>query len=165
MSNTFQLLTQELKDKTFRFARQILQNKEDAQDVVQDLFEKLWRKRSELAAYENVEAFAIQAVKNMCLDKLKHEQRKLKKMQEVELPTSTQDNTYEQQETVETLRKLMGTLPEKQRLVVHLREMEQMEFEEIAQALDMDINAVRMNLSRGRKALRTAWIKTMNYGL
>ena len=61
-------------------------------------------------------------------------------------------------------RKLINNLPEQQRLIVQLREIEEYEFSEIAQVLEMNETAVRVALSRARKTLREQLEKTHNYG-
>lgn len=57
-----------ISNKLLRFAFQILQNEEEAKDVLQDVFLKLWQKRDELGKVENLEAFAIRMIRNRCLD-------------------------------------------------------------------------------------------------
>jgi RNA polymerase sigma-70 factor (ECF subfamily) len=66
---------------------------------------------------------------------------------------------------VEILHKVMQNLPEMQRAVLHLREIEQYEFDEIAEVLGIEVNAIRVNLSRARKKMRDELLKYRNYGL
>jgi RNA polymerase sigma-70 factor (ECF subfamily) len=63
------------------------------------------------------------------------------------------------------LKSFIQELPDKQRMVLHLRDVEGCDFQEITEIMEIDINAVRMNLSRGRKTIKERLIKTMNYGL
>jgi RNA polymerase sigma-70 factor (ECF subfamily) len=60
-----------LKDKLYRFSKQILADDMDAQDAVQDVLMKLWTVKDELQRYESIEAFAMTMTKNRCLDKLR----------------------------------------------------------------------------------------------
>ncbi len=154
----------DLKDKAFRFALSILKQSDQAQDVVQDLFEKLWKKHHELHAYQNIEAFSMKMVKNMCLDKLKHEQTKQSKLAMLEANPSHSEN-YTNKDTIEHVQNLIGALPPKQKMMMHLRDIEGLEFDEIAEIMDMEIDAVRMNVSRARKAVRVNLLKLMNYGV
>ena len=62
-------------------------------------------------------------------------------------------------------RSIISKLPEKQRLAIHLRDVEGYEIEEIGEVLGIDENSVRMNLSRARKSVRTELIKAINYGV
>lgn len=167
MSQEFNKQVGLLTDKIFRFARKMLNDHEAAQDVVQDFFEKLWKMRSRLGQYENLEAFSMKVTRNMCLDRLKHEKMK---MQKQDMIATTGESTvagddFTTKDTDQLIKKLVSELPEKQKMALHLRDVEGFEFKEIAEALDMDVNAVRMNLSRGRKAVRDQLTKTMSYGL
>ena len=60
-----------ISNKLLRFANQILQNEEEAKDVLQDVFLKLWQKREELVKVENLEAFAFRMTRNRCLDMIR----------------------------------------------------------------------------------------------
>ena len=57
-----------MSSKLLRFALQILQDEEEAKDVLQDIFLKLWQKRDELEKVENLEAFVLRMIRNRCLD-------------------------------------------------------------------------------------------------
>jgi len=57
-----------LCNKLLRFAFQILQDEEEAKDVLQDIYLKLWQKRDDLGKVENMEAFAMRMIRNRCLD-------------------------------------------------------------------------------------------------
>ena len=61
--------------------------------------------------------------------------------------------------------KLMAELPDKQRIAIHMRDIEGYEIEEIANLLESDEASVRVNLSRARKSIREQIIKLMNYGV
>jgi RNA polymerase sigma factor (sigma-70 family) len=168
MSNQFDIHFLAIKDKAFRFALKILSNKyEDAQDVVQDLFEKLWEMRENLSKYDNLEAVSMKMTKNLCLDRLKHEKMKAQKHSNLLLDRDfniTEPN-FDKTNATEIVKRLIDQLPEKQKMIIHLRDVEGFEFSEIAETMEIDINAVRMNLSRGRKTVKEQLLKTMNYGL
>ena len=74
------------------------------------------------------------------------------------------DQQIEHQNTLQWVEKLIGNLPEQQRLILQLREIEEYEFSDIAQVLEMNETAVRVALSRARKTLRLQIEKTHNYG-
>ena len=58
------------KDKVFRLAKRLLVSTAEAEDATQELYFKLWKNRSKLKDYKNVEAFAMTMTKNFCFDKL-----------------------------------------------------------------------------------------------
>src|SRR5690606_7701010 len=71
----------------------------------------------------------------------------------------------EDRDTWQWAEKIMSTLPEQQRLILQMRDVEQYEFEEIAKIMEMNETAVRVALSRARKALRDELTKMHNYGI
>ena len=60
-----------MKNKLFRMALRLLKSTAEAEDVVQEIFLKLWSKRETLKEYRSIEAFSMTMTKNLCLDKLK----------------------------------------------------------------------------------------------
>ncbi|MDF1549191.1 MAG: sigma-70 family RNA polymerase sigma factor [Bacteroidales bacterium] len=156
-----------LKDKLFRFARRIINNTDDAEDVVQELMIVLWNKRTELKKFKNIEAYAMRSVKNMSIDKLKHYKVRQDKMQDIKdiNPQIYNDLSNEKNEMSKLIRTAIEGLPEKQKLVMHLRDIEGYSFEEMETVLEMNIVALRVNLSRARKQVKEQILKIVNYGL
>ena len=75
------------------------------------------------------------------------------------------DNETTTNDMATLTRKLMAELPDKQRIAIHMRDIEGYEIEEIANLLESDEASVRVNLSRTRKSIREQLIKLMNYGV
>ena len=71
----------------------------------------------------------------------------------------------EYQDSVSQVHKLIEKLPEKQKLVIQLRDVEEYDFEEIGKMLDLKPTAVRVALSRARKTIREELVKQHNYGI
>ena len=167
MSKEFNILVSAVRDKIFRFALKILSNNyEEAQDVVQDVFEKLWKMKNNLHQYKNLEALSMKMTKNLCLDRLKHEKIKAQKIKmNIDLIISMSNNNYDEKNIAEIIKGLISQLPEKQKMIIHLRDVEGFDLNEIADIMEININAVRMNLSRGRSTIKEELVKTMNYGL
>jgi RNA polymerase sigma-70 factor (ECF subfamily) len=63
------------------------------------------------------------------------------------------------------VKQIIAGLPDLQRTIIHLRDIEQLEYEEIATATEMNVNAIRVNLSRARKKVRDEILKIQNYGI
>ena len=152
-----------LKDKLYRFALSILNSKEDAEDIVNELFMKLWSRRNKLDNYKNIEAFCMQSVKNNCLDKIKHWKVKRTVQKELQPNDSYEHDTVEQKDMSFIIKQSINALPEMQKMVMHLRDIEEYELNEIAEVLEIDINAVRVNLSRARKKVRQQIQKLLSY--
>jgi len=155
------------KDKVFRLAKRLLVSTEEAEDATQELFFKLWRNKEKLAEYNNVEAFAMTMTKNYCYDRLKSKQASnltLVHSNYKEKDTSL-DKKVEYRDTVSQVHKLIETLPENQKIIIQLRDIEQYDFDEICKMVDMKPTAVRVALSRARKTIRQELIKQHNYGV
>ncbi|MEQ6124012.1 sigma-70 family RNA polymerase sigma factor [Pseudotenacibaculum sp. MALMAid0570] len=155
------------KDKVFRLAKRLLVSTEEAEDATQELFFKLWRNKEKLSDYKNVEAFAMTMTKNYCYDRLKSKQASnltLVHSNYKEKDTSL-DKKVEYRDTVNQVHKLIENLPEQQKLIIQLRDVEQYDFDEICKMLDMKPTAVRVALSRARKTIRQELIKQHNYGV
>ena len=155
------------KDKVFRLAKRLLVSTDEAEDATQELYLKLWTNKNKLAEYKNVEAFAMTMTKNYCLDQLK-----AKRSNNLTLVHSNyKDNNISLQRTVELndsiskVHEFIEKLPEKQKLIIQLRDIENYDYDEIGKILDLQPTAVRVALSRARKTIREQLIKQHNYGI
>tara|TARA_B100000963_G_C22354610_1_gene548870 strand:- start:44 stop:553 length:510 start_codon:yes stop_codon:yes gene_type:complete len=156
-----------LKDKVFRFAKRLLISTEEAEDATQELFFKLWRNKEQIADYNNIEAFAMTMTKNYCYDRLKSKQAsniRLVHNNYKEKETSL-EKKIEFIDTIDIMHSLIESLPEQQKLIIQLRDIEQYEYQEICHILDMKPTAVRAGLSRARKKIREQLTKQYNYGV
>ena len=155
------------KDKVFRLAKRLLVSTEEAEDATQELYFKLWKNKEKIAAYKNVEAFAMTMTKNYCFDRLKSKQASnltLIHSNYKEKETAL-EKKIEHTDSVNQVHLLIDKLPEKQKLVIQLRDIEQYDYEEIGKMLDLKPTAVRVALSRARKTIREELIKQHNYGI
>ena len=155
------------KDKVYRLAKRLLVSSEEAEDATQELFMKLWNRRDKLSSYKSVEAFAMTMTKNYCFDRLKSKQASnlsLVHSNYKENGTSL-DRKTELNDSVSIVHQLIAKLPEQQRMIIQLRDVEDYEYEEIGKVLDIKPTAVRVALSRARKTIREQLIKQHNYGI
>lgn len=148
------------KDKMYRFAKHILSDEEEAFDLVQEVMLKLWQKKDELQHIQNVEAFALKCIRNGAMNKIK--KAKVVQLYQREQTEGVQKEKYPSL-TKELILKLIQDLPEKQRLVMHLRDIEEYEVQEIGETLDMGENAVRVNLMRARQKIKGQLQKIFDY--
>jgi RNA polymerase sigma-70 factor (ECF subfamily) len=167
--NTFNKAIWPIRDKLYRFAFRIVQNATEAEDVVQEVFSKLWRTRKSWEQIDNIEAWSMRMTRNMALDHLRA--RKYRRTEDVaEMPAVSTDRStpleeVQQQDTFERVSRLIAELPENQRLVIHLREIEELSYQEICETLDMPMTQVKTNLFRARNALKDALLKQESYGI
>ncbi len=149
-----------LKNEMYRFAKRFLVSSDEAEDLVQDLMLKLWQKKDELAEV-NIRSYALKCVKNECLNKLKHETVKQGfvdlQIHRSELYKMDVNNLREK------IISFINELPEKQKMVIHLKDVEEYEVSEISEILEMEENAVRVNLMRARQKVKEQITQLMNY--
>lgn len=164
--HTFLNIINPVKDKMYRLAIRLLTSKEAAEDATQEVILKLWSRRGKFKDYANIEAFAMTVTKNYCLDQLK-----LKQNNNLRIVHQNYESNYTSLETeveinneMEWLAKIVKTLPEQQKMIFQLRDIEQYEYEEIAEVMDMNHTAIRVALSRARKSIREHLLKKHNYG-
>jgi RNA polymerase sigma factor (sigma-70 family) len=158
-----------VNQKLLRLSFRFLGNFQEAEDIVQEVYMKLWAMRDKLHNVNNLEAFSITVTKNLCLDKLKA--RRTVSL-DAQLTTMTNremlgDNPHQQsenREAVAIIKQIIDTLPEQQKNVIILRDIEQYDFEEIQNITGLDINYIRVNLSRARKYVREELTKFHAYG-
>ncbi|WP_242132003.1 RNA polymerase sigma factor [Aestuariivivens marinum] len=155
------------KDKVFRLAKRLLISTEEAEDATQEILLKLWNNKTKIEGYKNVEAFSMTMTKNFCLDKLKSKQAQNLKIvhSNYEDKQTALQKQVELNDSVNWVGKIIEELPEQQRLIIQLRDIEEYDFDEIADMLGINNTAVRVNLSRARKTIRERLTNTHNYGI
>ncbi len=164
---TFIGVVNPVKDKMYRLALRLLISKDSAEDATQEVLLKLWNRKNKLKDYANIEAFAMTVTKNYCLDQLKSKQNNNLKI--VHTNYESQDRSaFDQLETNDRLKQIsliLETLPEQQKLIFQLRDVEEYEYEEISKIMDMNETAIRVALSRARKKIRMELLKKDSYGI
>lgn len=163
----FLLQVMPFKNKVYRLAKRLLISSDEAEDATQELFVKLWNKREDIAGLKSIEAYAMTMTKNYCFDRLKSKQASNLKLVHTNYVSKdiSLDKKVEIDNSVQIVKRLMNQLPEQQRLIIQLRDIEEYEFDEICEILEMNQTAVRVALSRARKTIREQLLKTHAYGL
>ncbi len=168
-TEAFMDLVLPVKNRLYRFALRMLGDVSEAEDVVQEVMMRLWNGRDQMDQIQNMEAWCMQITKNLSLDKLRLQQRTGKKTvepsAEMQHDGLTPDATTELDESMQHIHHLITALPEKQRQVMHLRDVEGYSYQEICDILELDMNQVKVNLFRARNAVREKLIKMNAYGL
>lgn len=165
--NEFVTIIQPFKDKMFRLAKRLLVSTEEAEDATQEVLVKLWNKNKELKQLNSIEAMAMTITKNYCLDQLKSKRASNLKIVHNNYTNREAglDQKIEDQDTLSWVEKIINELPEQQKIIVQMRDIENSEFDEIATVLEMNETAVRVALSRARKTIREKITNTHHYGL
>ena len=157
------------KNKLFRFAFRLLGSSEEAKDVVQEVMIKVWNGREQMATIDNMEAWCMRITKNLSLDRLRSKQRRttdsMQEGFEVRQESFTPYEKTEIDESMQRVNELINALPEKQRQVMHLRDIEGYSYNEICEILELDMSQVKVNLFRARNFVRERLVKLNAYGL
>lgn len=155
-----------LTGKLYRIALRLLGDSCDAKDAVQDVFAKAWNMRERLAEVNNVDAFVTTMMKNYCLDKLRTNHSStwgdLSERQNGG-PIDSMEERFIQEDTGRMIKSIIHRLPEQQREIIVMRDIEGLEFEEIQKITRTNLNHIRVNLSRARSAVRSEMLKLFNY--
>ncbi len=146
-----------IKNRLFRFALGIVGQSAEAEDVVQEVFIKLWNNRHQMDSISNIEAWCITATKNLSIDKLRSKHQRMVPMSagfDLHDHAATPYEATVTHDVFDHVRSLMNRLPEKQRDIMRLRDIEGMSYQEIAEALKVPMDQVKVYLFRARKAVR-----------
>ena len=153
----FKQLLLPLYPRLHRMALRYLANAEDAEDMVQEVYLKLWSKRDILPEMHDVESYCLSLTKNMCIDRLRLVEVEEIDINDIPQPIATTDDVdedVERRDAIAHIRQIIGTLPEKQQQVITLRDMRDYSFEEIEQQTGLAATNIRVLLSRARKTIR-----------
>jgi RNA polymerase sigma factor (sigma-70 family) len=165
--NDFVQIINPFREKLFRLAKRLLISTEEAEDATQEVLVKLWKKKNALNEFKSAEALAMTMTKNYCLDQLKSKRAGNLQITHNNYsdPQSRSDKKVEDIDSLEWVEKIINQLPEQQKIIIQLREIEQYEFSEIAKIIDINEIAIRVALSRARKTIREKMLQTHNYGI
>ena len=161
-ASLFKQLLLPLYPRLQRVALRLLGNTEDAEDMVQEVYMKLWSKRDALPDVKEVEAYCVTMTKNMCIDRLRMAEVEKANVDEVPTMLAATDDVeaqVERRDAVEQVKQIIEALPEHQQQVITLRDMEDCSFEEIAEQTGLTAVNVRMLLSRARRTIRERFKK------
>ena len=147
-------------DFMFRLACSILGRSDEAQDMMQDVAERILRRQESLEDVRNIDSFLARAVRNACIDRIRRRKETTPKIPDI--PDEKNPDRWNDRQMVH---KALSKLPERQRLAVHLKDIEGYSNKELADILETDETNVRTILSRGRKALREIIEKEIGYGI
>lgn len=160
-------LIEPFKDKMYRFALRMVGSSDEAQDVVQEVFIKLWKKRDYISEIKNLEAWCMQLTRNVSIDKLRSKHRRTEDVEEHFELKDKGRNPEEQaisSDIYDKIQVMIQALPEKQRLVIQLRDIEGYSYQEIADTLEIPLNQVKVNLFRARNSIKEKILKLKVHG-
>lgn len=160
-----------LKNELFRLALRIIRDSAEAEDIVQETMLRVWDRRESWDDIEDMNAYCYTICRNMSLDRNDKADRKGRLGGE--MPNERPDGSYssdpmrqaEARDRIQLVKRLFDQLPERQRSIMHLREIEGKSYKEIARIMEISEDQVKINLFRSRQIIRKQLSKTENYGL
>ena len=164
-----------LKNRLYRLALRITLNPAEAEDAVQESLIRVWEHRDEWDQIDSMEAYSLTICRNISLDMAGKAGRGNVQLNE-ELRVKNEEssmfnvqcsmlNEFEQKERLSLVKKLMDTLPEVQRSIMELRDIEGKTYQEIADILKLSETQVKVYLHRARTSIRKQAEKIEKYGL
>lgn len=159
----FNELVKRLNRKLYLYAFRILKNHAGAEDAVQEIFLKLWNMEAQLKVYKSIDALSTAMLKNHCIDQVR--KQKLRNNQSVDESEGNYSSglsphdELERNDTMSVLDSIIEALPDKFRELIQLKDIEGLSYEEISEITHLNINALRVNLSRARKMVRNEFNK------
>ena len=157
-----------LKDKLFRLALRITFDRAEAEDVVQETLIRVWNKRDEWTQFGSVEAYCLTVAKNLAIDRSEKKDAQTVELTSEMEQASDASSPYEKlvtKERMALIHRLMNGLPEKQRLIMQLRDIEGKSYKEIAIVLSLTEEQVKVNLFRARQKVKQRYLDIDGYGL
>lgn len=124
-----------------------------AEDIVQEVFMRLWEKRGELREIQNIQGYLLFSIRNKCLNLLEHQQV-MDKYRQYCLLQEISDDEEEPETFIEEVGNLLNKLPEKRRKVLEMSVLESKSYAEIADALKISLNTVKDHIKKAYAFLR-----------
>ena len=172
--SAFDQLVERHSERAFQLACSILQNREDAEEVVQDAFVRIYRSLGNFRGDAQFTTWMYRIIVNLCNNKFRwNKVRGANRTVSIDapLPNSDGDESLRLElpapdaspseqaayaDLRERIEKAMAQLPESYRTAVMLRNVQQLDYEEIAKILDCAVGTVKSRINRGRDLLRQA---------
>lgn len=153
-----------LKNIIFRTALRITLNREEAEDIVQDCLLKIWKQTRQGEVIRNLETYALTMSRNLALNRKQLSHNRSISLVEEEHDTRDEhqlspDEQMMRKEATSLIEQIVNNLPEKQRTVMHLRDIEGKAYKEIAEALSITESDVKVTLYRARQQVREEYLK------
>lgn len=156
-----------LKNQLYRLALRVTLDSAEAEDIVQETLIKVWNRRDSWDTIDNIEAFCLTVCRNLALDSVKRQARRNVSIDEAQ--TDSPDSGYTPSEQaiaddqIAIVRRIVDSLPEKQRSCIQLRDFEGKSYRDIATILGITEDQVKVNIFRGRKAIKERFDSLDNY--
>lgn len=168
LSDLFHSKVLPVRNKLFRYAYMILNDRDEAEDIVQEVLMKIWMKKENLSAITSIEGWCITVTRNLAFDRLRITKSKYKLPVEMGMNLPSDENPHtrvSREDQLNSVYRFIMELPAKQQQTVFLRDIEGHSYKEISQIMGISENLVKITLFRAREALRRKLLNLESYGL
>lgn len=154
--NDFRKIWLPLADRFYRVAYHLLESRDDAEDAVQELYQKIFSIQGKLVYVRDPAAYGITLLKNICIDKIRRrESRRAEQLEEfMAMDASGPEKQMAEKDALARVMKEMGRLPERQAKVLKMRALDGLEYDEIARRTGLSQVNIRVLISMARKTLK-----------
>jgi len=156
--SAFEMIFKTYYQPLCRYAYSFLQDKEEAEEVVQSSFINVWEKRNSIAIETSLKSYLYRMVRNACLNVIKHDKIK---QQHVAHELAVTEATYESvaqkvyaTELESKITEAIKTLPEQCRIVFQLSRFEELKYQEIADQLQISVKTVENHMGKALRLMR-----------
>jgi len=156
-----------IQNKLYRFSLRIVGNIHDAEDIVQEVMIRVWNKRDEWPTWGNFEAMCMTITKHLSIDRTRGKTRRMVEFPEgfdLESDNRNPEELAITRDSMDQIKGIMTDLPEKQKMVIQLRDIEGLSYKEIAEILEIPLNQVKINLHRARLFMKEHLLSSKTYG-
>ena len=153
-----------LSESIYPMVVRMLGNTYSAEDAIQEIMIKLWEKRNRIEKHPNIKGLVILTARNYCIDVLrKHKNATVDISNHLKKVKTNNDNNLEWSELNNMIHNILQKLPQQQKEVFVMRDLDGYQFKEIAVALELKVEHVRVLVSRARKFIGVELEKIYNY--
>lgn len=153
-----------IRSKLASYALSFLKDRDESEDIIQEVYVKLWCMRDRLGEYKSIDALSFAITRNLCLNRIKVKQRQLdsetsriviSSKDEKERP----DDLLIEKDDLNQALLIVEQLPSLQQAILKMRHIEGLEIAEIAELIGSNVGAVRTNLSRARNKVKSLFME------
>lgn len=164
-ADAFEQIIIKYEKKIFGLIYNMLRNENEIEDVAQEVFIKVYKNLDKFNGDSSLYTWIYKIATNLCLDQIKKRKEVIyidEKLQlddgevEIQIPSDEklQDEIYEQKELKQKLESCIDKLPEKQKVMIVLRDIKGLSYDEIAEILDLKLGTVKSQINRARLKLK-----------
>ena len=139
------------------YAKTILKDMDDSEDIVQQVFVSVWEKRLKIEIHPSLRALLYKSVHNACLNKIKQQQVRsgyAKEVIQLHNEQGITQDSIQQKELQHKIEAAMDMMPEQCAKIFKMSRFEQMKYQEIAEALNLSVKTIENQMGKALKIMR-----------